>query len=393
MIPIVLYCITTYIIFLLSKELYKNTSLAIFCSVTFFLLPSVSFSSFLVSTDTILVLLWSLALLKLLRLKEGSDYFDFIVFGIIIGLAVLAKYAAIYFLIGFVFLVFVEKEFRLFFFNNKFKFFISLLSTLIVVLPNIIWNYQNGWLTFDHTANNASLNNININLFGFFEFIFAQILMLGPLLFFSYIFYFKKTNRFSKEEIFLLSFSLPPLVIVILESILVRAHANWAAVSLVTLMIFLFANVYKINKKVIYINNCLNFFLGLVLFLMIAFSYPLSIFNRISGINDFTKFIDRKNVNKLNNIVLNDRMLFANLSYEYYSRNFNFFSTRNPNDKIGHHFQLKNALPVDFNENFLLIGNIENINYISNKYKFRLLGSDYFLFSKNKQDVYEVIFN
>ena len=46
--------------------------------------------------------------------------------------------------------------------------------------------------------------------------------------------------------------------------------------------------------------------------------------------------------NKINNIVVSDRLLFANLSYEYYKTNKKLYSPYKPGNVVKHHFQLKN---------------------------------------------------
>ena len=70
MISIILYCVTSYIIYLISYKLNKNVELAFLTAITFFVMPAVSVSSFLLSTDILLVFFWSLALLQLLIIKE-----------------------------------------------------------------------------------------------------------------------------------------------------------------------------------------------------------------------------------------------------------------------------------------------------------------------------------
>ena len=54
MIPVFLYCLTSYVVFLLSKKLFSNNEIACLTALTFFLMPAVSFSSFFISTDIIL---------------------------------------------------------------------------------------------------------------------------------------------------------------------------------------------------------------------------------------------------------------------------------------------------------------------------------------------------
>ena len=126
MISVLVYCVNSYVVFLISKKLYKNLNLALLTATSFFLMPAVSVSSFLVSTDVVLVLFWSLALLQTLIIKEKPNILNFILLGVFVGLAFLTKYAAIYFIVSMIFLLF-EKIMRNIFFKNK--LFISLLHS------------------------------------------------------------------------------------------------------------------------------------------------------------------------------------------------------------------------------------------------------------------------
>ena len=56
------------------------------------------------------------------------------------------------------------------------------------------------------------------------EFLLLQALMLGPFLFVSGILPFRNVNKFQKV---LLIFSLPIILIVFIEAVIVRANANW----------------------------------------------------------------------------------------------------------------------------------------------------------------------
>ena len=105
---------------------------------------------------------------------------------------------------------------------------------------------------------------------------------------------------------------------------------------------------------------------------------------------DETKII---NQNNFDNIVISDRLLFANLKYEYHSKQLNFYSPYKPGNKIAHHFQLKNALPNNFNNNFILIGNKDDINYLQKKIKIKLLDTKLFPFASEKIKIYEVFIN
>ena len=136
-------------------------------------------------------------------------------------------------------LLFIEKDFREIFFRKKIYSLYFVLTIILIITPNIIWNINNDWATFQHTSDNAGLKRIKLNLFGSIEFIVSQIFMIGPIVFLFFIFGFNKyiTNDFNTR--FLLVFSVPIFIIILIESVVVRANANWAAVSLISFLILL----------------------------------------------------------------------------------------------------------------------------------------------------------
>ena len=69
-IPIIFYFFTSYTIYLLSYELYKDKYFSIVVSLSFYLLPGVSVSSFLLSTDVVLIFFWSLSLWILIKIQK-----------------------------------------------------------------------------------------------------------------------------------------------------------------------------------------------------------------------------------------------------------------------------------------------------------------------------------
>ena len=93
-----------------------------------------------------------------------------------LGLAFLSKYAAIYFVICLVVYFLIDKKFRFLVYQNYYGFFLSLICVILILMPNIIWNLNNGWVTLNHTVDNANLNNTKINILRGFEFVFIQFL-------------------------------------------------------------------------------------------------------------------------------------------------------------------------------------------------------------------------
>ena len=392
MISIILYCVTSYIIYLISYKLNKNVELAFLTAITFFVMPAVSVSSFLLSTDILLVFFWSLALLQLLIIKEKPSGLNFILLGIFIGLAFMSKYAAIYFVISML-ILFFDKEMKVIFLNNLRKLLCLVIILVVIVLPNILWNINNGWTTFLHIADNAGLNRAEINFIEGLKFISSQILMVGPIIFIFYFFgYFKKIMKNFNTR-FLLIFSLPIFTIVLVESILVRANANWAAVSLVSFIILFVHAIYNYSKKTILFNNIVNLIFGFVFFFLIGTSVTYEPFKRISGISSFANsLISGHNFNQTNNLVIGDRMLFSSLSYIFHESEIEMYVPFNPDEKLGHHFQITNPLPVDFNKSFVFIGYIDQLKYLKNKPMINLIQTKVVPFDKHPIQIYEAKF-
>jgi len=391
MISVSFYCLSSFVVYLISNQLTRNKEISIYAAISFFLMPGVSVSSFLLSTDVLLILFWSLSLLQLLKIRERPDFWGFILLGTFLGLAFLAKYAAIYFFICTVFLLIFDKKIRDVFFNNKLSFFFCLFSFVLIVFPNAVWNTNNNWVTLHHTADNASLGRAAINFKGGLEFFISQIFMIGPLLFFYFVIRFKKI-KIDEGSVFLLSFSLPIFFIVLIEAFLVRSNANWAAVSLVSFLIFFVRQVYSINKKFIVWNSYINFSLGLFFFYLIATSANISAFSRINGINDFAKNLEILASEKYEYIVVSDRILFSNIKYLYRDNKIKLLTPISPNSKISHHFQISNPLRKDHEGDFLYVGFIDQIEYLSNKTDIKLVDSRKVLFTNNSIEIYEVVF-
>ena len=251
--PIFFYFFTAIAIYNFSQKLGLEKNVSVICTLTFLILPAVSLSSFLLSTDVILLFFWTISMGVLLDIRKNASIYNFFILGIVLGLAFLSKYAAVYFFICLFVVLFFDNILRKILFSNKIKFVLFLLVFIVVVSPNILWNSMNDWLTLDHTSKNANLKNININFFRGFEFLLIQIFMIGPILFIGFIMSIKKIS-YDFENIFLLSFSVPILVVVFTEGVVVRANANWAAVALVSLFVF-FVRSLNYHKNLIILSN------------------------------------------------------------------------------------------------------------------------------------------
>ncbi|MBI04324.1 MAG: hypothetical protein CMI96_00735 [Pelagibacteraceae bacterium] len=387
--PILIYCITTYFFYTLCKRLGLDKFDSFSCSIIFFIVPAVSFSSFVISTDVMLLFFWVLMMIMLLNIRSNPKNINFVILGLWFGLALLSKYAAIYFLICLAVLFFLDKKTRDSFYNNFFGVFLFILILAIIILPNLLWNYQNDWVTFSHTSSNANLENYKINIFRGLVFLLTQILIMGPVLFFGFILNIKKI-KIDFQNVFLLSFSIPIMVIVFVESVLVRANANWAAPALLSLIIVFYRSLKKHKSLIININFMFNFLISCFFFYAVAASFPLKIFDRISGINKFA--LDVLSISKDKNIVISDRMLFSSISYILKDDPVKIYMPYRLGETITNHFQISSRLKKDFNKNFILIGSPQNIDYMLGDYKINLIQTLDKKFTSEQVKIYEVLF-
>ena len=388
--PIIFYFFTSVAIYNFCRKLDLQKSISLICALSFLIMPAVSVSSFLISTDVILLLFWILSMSALIEIRKEPSLKNFLVFGIMLGLSFLAKYAAIYFFISLVVLLFFDSHLRNVLYTNKLKFIIFLITVFIVVLPNIIWNVSNGWLTLFHTSDNANLNNIDLSFSRGLIFLILQILMIGPILFIGAALNIKKII-YDYKNIFLLSYSIPIIIIVFVESVMVRANANWAAVSLICLLIFFIRSLSYLKNYFLYLNFVVNFGFGFLFFLLIAISSDYKIFDRINGINEFSNEF-KKDLEEKSNIVVSDRLMYSNLAYQYKNEKFKLLMPLSFNQKITKHFQIKSSLNKEMHDSFLFIGDPSEISYLENIPNVKLLKESHPKFTSSPIKIYEVTF-
>lgn len=209
----------------IGTRLYE-AQIGFWSALTYASLPGVSVSAFVISTDAPLLLFWAAALYAFVRAREGGGWAWWLGVGLAAGLGLLAKYAMAYWLLS-------AFGFALFFPDERRHLRPLLGATgigLLLYSPNFWWNWRNGFVSYLHTRDNAALSGQLVHPGAFFEFLGAQFGVFGPLLFTGLIFLTATWRGLAEPRARLLAaFALPTLVMMIVVSLLSRAHANWAA--------------------------------------------------------------------------------------------------------------------------------------------------------------------
>ena len=190
-------------------------------------LPAVGLGSFVMSTDTPMLLFWSAGLFCFAHaLKAGRHVYSWIICcGICIGLSALAKYAGLYFILGAAAVLAADRT-R----SGRQRAVLMLMfcmAVLVTSLPTWIWNFSNGFVTLLHLGENANLQNSQASFGGAAAFWAAQLGVAGPIALVMMICTTATVRRGGPGR-WLHLFVWPVLVIMTVQAFLKEANANWA---------------------------------------------------------------------------------------------------------------------------------------------------------------------
>ena len=192
-------------------------------------LPAVGLGSFIMSTDSIMLLFWSagFACLCTAFMQPHKLYTSIAIAGAFIGIATLGKYAGLYFLVGFAgwlsFSCSWPKRTRF----TALMIFVGFVA--LFASPTIIFNLSNEFVTVTHVGDNADLDKIQPSITGLVTFLGAQFFVFGPVTFFLLIVGCVLAHKDNQDKTALLRwFILPVLGVICLQAVLREANANWA---------------------------------------------------------------------------------------------------------------------------------------------------------------------
>ena len=226
-------------------------------------MPAASLGGFIISTDTPLLLFWSLSLFFLLISIRQNSSFSSLFVGIFLGFAFLSKYAALYFLIFLIiwWLIYDRSTFL----GIK-NILIILFTSALIASTNLYWNYLNDFATVNHTISNANLSVLTLNYNNVIDFLSSQFLVFGPLFFLLYLLVIIDSLFKDRDITLLAMMSFPIIILITVQSFLKIANANWAVTAYVgaTLIISYYATLTR--------NSVFKIFFYLGLFLNISIS-------------------------------------------------------------------------------------------------------------------------
>lgn len=229
---LVLYPLTTLLVYAIAQRLY-DTRIAFWSALAFFTLPGVALSSLIISTDVALFTCWAAATYALLRAAESDQWRWWLAVGVASGVGLMAKYTMGIFAVSASLFLALHPAHRRHFTSPK-PYVGALLAGLIFV-PNLVWNAQNGWPTFQHTADISHLEtDAGLHWDELGEFVGGQAGILGLVLFGAFLLLLARAWWRDPTQRTLACFTLPFLIVICLQALLGRANANWGAMAYVT---------------------------------------------------------------------------------------------------------------------------------------------------------------
>jgi len=233
---------TSLLVYATARTLYDRR-IAFYAALTIALATGTAFSARIISTDVPLLFFWALALLAYIKLLQGGDLRWGVTLGVALGLGLLAKYAMIYFLLGIAIASVIDRDARTLLRSRS--LWLALPIALIIIAPNILWNIDNGFATFRHTGDNIQGGGLAFNPLKGLEFIAAQFIVFGPIVFAVLLWAYTRIRSLSREDRLMLVFAVPPLVLVTATGFVTRALANWAAPAFISAAVVVVAMLVR----------------------------------------------------------------------------------------------------------------------------------------------------
>jgi 4-amino-4-deoxy-L-arabinose transferase-like glycosyltransferase len=265
---------TAFLIYLSAVRLFDRRT-GFWAAITFVLLPGITLSSTLISTDVPLLFCWAGALWAYLRLKEELTWVNALLLGLFIGIGLMSKYAMAYFFLCVIIDTLFDRSAKNAVLNLKFLG--SVLIALLILSPNIWWNSRHKFITASHTGDNIGWQGGQLHFDKVAEFVGSQFGVFGPILFAFLLIALIRFVRegWSPQQKFLIIFSMPVLALITFQALMSKAYANWAAVTYIAATI-LIADLLVNRVPVIW--NRISLTIHTVIFaglsIAVAFSAP-----------------------------------------------------------------------------------------------------------------------
>ncbi|MDN5874628.1 MAG: glycosyltransferase family 39 protein [Sinobacteraceae bacterium] len=236
------YPISALLIYALTKRLFDART-AFWSAVAFLLLPGVSLSSMIISTDVPFFVFWCLALYAYWRALEDDAWGWWLLAGVAGGAGLQSKYTMILFVPAVVLHLATDTSLRRHLKNPK--LYATLALAAVIFLPNLVWNATHGWPSLHNVTDASHLgSNPGLHWNSLGDFFGAQFGVMGPVFFGAWLWFtLIKPGRWWRNPPlrFLNLFAWVFLGVICLVALGGNAYANWGAMAFASATVFIVA--------------------------------------------------------------------------------------------------------------------------------------------------------
>lgn len=229
---VVMHVAIAFVLFLLGRELFDRT-VGVVAALVYLTLPAVSLSSMIASTDPPMMLGWALASLALVLALRSHSLVPWALTGAAAGIGMLGKYTMLAWFGSVALILLLDPYWRRGARGRGLA--LAGLVFVVVMAPNIVWNIQTGFTTFERIGENANLAAgegvpLAARAAELGEFVVSQVGVFGPVAFAVLAWLVVRPATWRDPALrLLLVLGLPLLLAIAAQAWLNRANANWAA--------------------------------------------------------------------------------------------------------------------------------------------------------------------
>ncbi len=228
---------TATMIFLAGRRLF-NPDAGFWAALIYILMPAVWLSSYIMSTDAVLLFFWAVALhawagLRVTETEKGPSWGRVLQLGGALGCGLLSKYAMAFFFPVLILAIVFDPPSRKSLMSLK-GAVVAIVAALLLV-PNLMWNAAHEFATISHTGENANLGQDLFHPSELFSFWVDQFGVFGllpfPMFLLALIAGFR--GKLNTPAVWIAELAALPLCAISLQAFISRANANWAVTAYV----------------------------------------------------------------------------------------------------------------------------------------------------------------
>ncbi len=224
-----LHATTAGLLALIASRLFSPRA-GLYAALVYLLMPGVSLSSVVATTDAPMLLFWTLALYAFIRALDSTHIGWWLAAGAAAGLGMLSKYNAVFFAVSaFLFLLLSPAHRPIL---RQPGPWLAAGTGALVYLPNLLWNWAHDFPSYRHTGEISGVGDgLTLSLDGLGKFFIDQLGVFGPIAFPLLLLLLLQPRllRSTKGWQLAWAMTLPWLLVVIAISSQWRTHANWSA--------------------------------------------------------------------------------------------------------------------------------------------------------------------